>query len=405
MGVELGEIFNDALNNSLFKNKSVLQVKHIPDLILHREEEIKGIAGILAPVLREERPSNLFIYGKTGTGKTLTIQHITKQLLSISEKRNIPLKICYLNCKLKRTADTEYRLVAELCRQIFNIEVPSTGLPTDEVYKTFIDNLEKEKFILILILDEIDQLVNKSGDEILYNLTRLNTQITKSEISFIGISNDLTFTENIEPRARSSLGEEEITFDSYNALQLKQILEERAKVAFREDVIKEGVIEKCAAYSVREHGDARRALDLLRVAGELAERNNEQQVEVKHIDEAQEKIEKDIVIDSVTKQPIHLKIVLYSIISICSKEPKNSKEPIFTGGVYEKYRNYCKDYGIIPLTQRRVSDLIAELDMSGIINTKVISKGRYGRTRKISLSISDSITLKIEEILKEGLGI
>ena len=61
--------------------------------------------------------------------------------------------------------------------------------------------------------------------------------------------------------------------------------------------------------------------------------------------------------------------------------------------------------GTKPLTQRRVGDIIAELDMSGIINARVISKGRYGRTRRISLAVPENIVKKIDLMLREGLGL
>jgi len=132
-------------------------------------------------------------------------------------------------------------------------------LPTDEIYRRFINILDKEKRVVIFVLDEIDQLVKKAGDEILYNLTRLNSELKNTTISIVGISNDLLFTDNIDPRVKSSLSEEELVFPPYNAIQLQDILRQRAMNAFREGIVGEGVIEKCAAYAAREHGDARRA--------------------------------------------------------------------------------------------------------------------------------------------------
>ena len=235
------------------------------------------------------------------------------------------MQVFYLNCKLKRVADTEYRLIAQLARE-FGEEVPATGLPTDEIYKIFVKALDKKKQILILILDEIDQLVSKTGDEILYNLTRLNTELKNAEVSIIGISNDLVFTDNLDPRVKSSLSEEELVFPPYNAIQLQKILKQRSDMAFKEGTVKEGVIEKCAAYAAREHGDARRALELLRVAGELAERKGATEIDVSFIDEAEEKIERDRIFDIVTSQPKQFKLTLYSILSVCS----STEKPIFT---------------------------------------------------------------------------
>ena len=208
------------------------------------------------------------------------------------------------------------------------------------------------------------------------------------------------FTDNIDPRVKSSLSEEELVFPPYNAIQLQDILRERSKRAFRKETVGEGVIEKCAAYAAREHGDARRALELLRVAGELAERKNKTKLDIDHIDEAEEKIEKDRVLDIVHTQPKQFQVTLLAIFSTLKKNEK-----LFTGDVYEVYKDICIKSGLRPLTQRRVSDIIAELDMLGIINARVISKGRYGRTREIKLAIPSSTMPSLSQVLKDGLGL
>ena len=400
-GDSLTKFFNNYLEKpSIFLNKKVLQSNYTPDMIPHRNEQIDYIAGILAPCLRLEKPSNLFLYGKTGTGKTVVSKYVTSQILKVAKQKNLSIEIIYLNCKLKKVADTEYRLIVQLAKE-FGIEIPPTGLPTDEVYKIFIKHLEQRERLVILILDEIDQLVKKTGDEILYNLTRINSELNKVELSIIGITNDLLFMDNVDPRVKSSLSEEELVFAPYNALQIQDILRERSKLAFRTDVIQEGVIEKCAAYAAREHGDARRALELLRVAAELSERRGDSKILIKDIDDAEEKIEKDKVLDIVHTQPKQFQLTLLAILDLCDK----AVSPLFTGDVYEIYKDFCSVVKLKPLTQRRVSDIIAELDMLGIINAKVISKGRYGRTKEIRMAIPQSTVPTIRHTLKEGLNL
>ena len=385
---------------SVFFDKRALQSAYIPENPLHREDQIKQIANILAPVLRGDKPSNSFIYGKTGTGKTLTVKHTTQKLMEVAEKENAQLKIIYINCKLKRSADTEYRLIAHLARELGKA-IPPTGLPTEEVYKSFFKALNKQKQNYILILDEIDQIISKAGDNALYNLTRINEEDTGSTISLIGISNDIMFVDNLDPRVRSSLSEEEIVFPPYNATQIQSILKGRVDFAFNKDVLEQGVVEKCAAYAARDHGDARRALELLRVAGEIADRKNSKKVSITHIDEAEEKIDRDRVIDIVTTQPKQYQLVLYSIVSL--QTGKNTS--IFTGEVYEVYKSLCTKTNTSILTQRRVSDIISEFDMLGIVNAKVISKGRYGRTREIVLEIPESTLPRIKTLLEDGIHI
>ncbi len=399
---KVNSFFEDFLKKDpLFVNKKVLQANYTPDNIPHREEHINKVAGILAPALRIEKPSNMFIYGKTGSGKTLVVKHVTDSMEDIAAKNDLSVKIVYLNCKMKRVADTEYRLIAELAREL-GTDIPATGLPTDEVYRLFLHTLEKKKILLLLVLDEVDQLVSKAGDQILYSLTRLNSELKESVISIIGISNDLMFTNYLDPRVKSSLSEEELVFPPYNAIQLQSILKDRAESAFRKDSIGEGVLQKCAAYAAREHGDARRALELLRVAGELTERKNQVKITLEILDEAEEKIERDRVHDIILSQPKQSQITLLAIFEAARQL---GDKPLFTGDVYELYKELCHKVKIKPLTQRRLSDLVAELDMLGIIHAKVISKGRYGRTRQFGLGVPMSTVPKLEGMLKEVLNL
>ncbi|MEK6984500.1 MAG: ORC1-type DNA replication protein [Nanoarchaeota archaeon] len=398
---ELEAFFDESIGkDSLFFDKSMLQSGYTPETILHREDQTKQIANILSSSLKGDKPSNLFVYGKTGTGKTLTIKYTTKKLMEVAEKKEIPLKVLYVNCKLKRSADTEYRLIAQLAAELGK-PIPPTGLPTEEVYKAFLKAINKYKQNYIIILDEIDQLVSKTGDNVLYNLTRINEGGTEQQLTIIGISNDVLFVDNLDPRVKSSLSEEEIVFPPYNALQIQSILKQRAELAFNKDVLEHGVIEKCAAYAARDHGDARRALELLRVAGEVADRKNTKKITIADIDEAEEKIDRDRIVDVVATQPKQYQLVLYSILSLSSEK----RSTIFTGEVYEVYGSLCSKTNTSVLTQRRVSDIISEFDMLGIVNAKVISKGRYGRTRNISVEISQSTLPRVKNILERSICI
>ncbi|MFT4869169.1 MAG: cell division control protein 6 [Colwellia polaris] len=382
--------------DSVFKNKDALTTSWRPSNILHRDEQINDLASILAPSLKGNDPSNVFLYGSVGTGKTLIVKHVTEELRNVAAEEEIDLNILYINCKMKKVADTEYRLLAKLARQLGE-DVPSTGLPTDEIYNRFFEALKDQKGVVIIALDEIDALVKKVGDEFLYNLTRINDDLEETRVSILGISNDLNFTEYMDSRVKSSLSEEEIIFPPYNALELTEILRERTKKGFIDNVLEDGVISKCSALAAQEHGDARRALDLIRVAGELAERTNDEKIEKRHVDKAQDKIERDRVVETVRSQPKHSKLVLYTILDMTEDD-----EEIATGDVYSEYKELCGNVDVSELTQRRVSGLISELDMLGVINAKVISKGRYGRTRQISVDLSEDIRNQIEELVEDN---
>jgi len=391
--LNLNQVFKQYLQKkSVFKNKESLTDHYVPDQILHREGEITQIAETMAPSLRGHKVSNMFLYGTVGTGKSVSMKHVASELERVSEN----VKILYVNCKMKRVSDTEYRLLAELIRKMGQM-VPPTGLPTDHVYRIFFEIIDSEKQNIILVLDEIDALIQKTGDEILYNLTRINQDMKNAKLSIVGISNNASFTNDIDPRVKSSLSEEEIIFKPYDATQLKDILTKRSIEAFNTGVLENGVIAKCAALAAQEHGDARRALDLLRMAGEIAERSGELKITTNYVDKAEEKLDMDRIEEIIKSQPRQSQAVMSSIIKL----HEEGQRDIQTGDVFTYYEKICKSSGLKPLTQRRISDLVGELDMLGVINAKVISKGRYGRTREINVPISKPMLEKIKKILQE----
>jgi len=391
--VSLKDIFSSYTSKKpIFKDKDTLSIRFTPENIPHRDEQINQLAHILAPVLRNEKPSNVFIYGKPGTGKTLVTKKVAANLEIAAESNN--LKVIYLNCKMRKVTDTEYRLLAQLI-EFFGEKVPYTGLPTNELYNRFYRLLDSSQQNVVLVLDEIDSLVNKIGSQFLYSITRVNQEMEKTKITLVGISNNISFLENIDSRVKSSLSEEELIFPPYNATEIKDILTERARIAFHQETITDAAIAKCAALAAQEHGDARKAIDLLRVAGETAERIGSVQVKEEHVDIAQNKVDTDRYTETIRSQPKQSKIVFKAILELYKKNAKS----VQTGDVYDLYAKICQKNNIKPLTQRRVSDLISELDTFGIVSTVNISKGRYGRTRKINVNLSGTVVTKIEEML------
>jgi cell division control protein 6 len=424
-------LFDELLSGApIFDQKEVLRPSYTPHQLPHRNEQINDIATILVSALRGDTPSNILVYGKTGTGKTASARFVSQELKQTSEDYPVPCEVEYINCEV---TDTQYRVLARLANQfiednrrrleteletleallasgspedlaehgyesrqgvrerIQELEeyresqeaVPMTGWPTDRVYSEFFEAVDFYQRVVVIMLDEIDKLVEKSGDDTLYNLSRMNSDLENSRVSIIGISNDLKFTEFLDPRVKSSLGEEEIVFPPYDAEQLTDILRQRADIAFKDGVLSEEVIPLCSAFAAQEHGDARRALDLLRTAGELAERSQDELVLEHHVREAQEKIELDRIVEAVRTLPQQSKLILLSIIRL----EEGGEENINTGEVFNVYKRICEDVDADVLTQRRVTDLISELDMLGIVNAVVVSKGRYGRTKEISLSV------------------
>jgi len=375
------EIFRRAKEGrALFTDRNALTPDYVPETLPFRDDQTKAVAEVLAPVLHGSKPSNLLLYGKTGTGKTAVAKYVLAKLEGEADRSR--LVVAYVNT---RHANSEYRTVTELGRAA-GVELPFTGLSVGEALARVFKEMKAKTTRMILVMDEIDYLVNTHGDSILYEFTRSNEQLSPGFLSIVGISNDLKFKEGLDPRVLSSLSEEELVFPPYTVDELREILTERAKVAFRPGVATPGAINLIAAMAGSEHGDARRAIDLLRVAGEVAEREGLSKVDDSCVAKASDKMEHDRVEEAILSLPIQSKAILRAIW--------NFKDGTNTGKLYVAYRNNARDMGIDVLTQRRMSGILAELDLLGLVQASVVSKGRRGRTKKIQLLVDDETMRK-----------
>jgi cell division control protein 6 len=380
----LDEVFEKFIDGSkIFKDREVLRHDYLPERLPHREEQIRQLGETVAPVLKSARSSNAFIYGKTGTGKTAVTKYVLARLEAKAKEFNAPVKSRYVNC---RVSGSEYRVFAGLCQNI-GVHVPFTGLSVGEVFDRFKAGLDASRIIFIIVLDEIDTLIKARGDCLLYELTRINETLLNSKVSIVCISNDLRLKEYLDPRVFSSLSEEEIVFRPYDAGELKNILLERSRLAFFESTMSDSAVGLCAALAAAEHGDARRALDLLRVAGELAERRGANVVTEEHVREAEKTIEQNRVVEALKNLTLHSKLVVLSVYHLNRADVYRA----VTGEIYEVYGELCEELGIAPLTQRRLGTLVNELDSMGLLNAKIISMGRYGRTKKIRLELARTL--------------
>lgn len=369
---------NNSSSKKIFKNKESLDHRFLPEKLVHREEQIREIAKNWVDALNEITPSNVTLYGKTGTGKTAASKYAREQLIDAARNENVFVKVEYIRCT---DYTTEYQVIAQLCQQLGR-DVPNRGWTKGEIVNTFRDifrtNAFGKKLILIVILDEIDILLDKDGDGILYTLTRTGN------VSVLLISNYLDFKKLIKSRVTSSLNDKEIVFPPYGADQLADILSERVELAFKEDVLESDVIPLCSAMAAKEEGDARYALDLLKNAGELASYENSDKVTSQHVRMAKDRIEHNKVTDIIQTLPLQQQRLLESILNLTKQD-----EEITSGKLYDEYKEIS---GKDAVTYRRIFDFINELELLGIISTNTISRGRgKGRTNIIKLQCDETL--------------
>jgi len=383
-----GNIFEKILGqDSLFIDRKAFDHAFEPSSLPHRDHEVEALVRNLVDALNGHIPSNMLLYGVPGSGKTVVTRFVLGQLLDKGVEMGQPVQTYEINC---RNVDTKYRVVQTIASQLArrgDTPIPFTGWPTDRVLETLIYRMDRAAGVHIIVLDEIDNLVSRAGDDLLYNLTSLNTVLRNARCCIIGISNDLHFTQQLDPRVSSRLSQEDLVFHPYGALEIQDILNERVETGLREDVLEGGVLELCAALAAQEHGDARRALDLLRISVQKAEQRAQARVDPKHVRLAQSQLEYDQVTPVLKSLPLHQKVVLFAIIL----NEENGLRNISTGEVYRTYADACMKIGVEPLTPRRISSLLNELDTLGLIMARNVSKGRGGRSKQVNSAIPKAI--------------
>ena len=376
----------------MIKNKKVLQTTYLPEELPHRKNEIDKIASIISIGLYGDKPSNIMIYGATGTGKTAVISYIGKELKKIDPDGD-RCSYLYVNCEV---VDTSYGILFNIASQFIkdiNQKIPFTGWSFEKLYTEFYEQIESMNRVFVIVLDEIDHMISKKGDDIFYHLAKINEHLVKSKVSLIGISNNMKFMELLEPKARSRFGGESMIFQRYDRSQLEDILKQRVKGLFEDDVLDDSVIRYCATIAARNEGDARMAIDLLRVATDIAERNGDSKITEAHVKSAKSSMEIDMIEEAVKTLAPQSKVVLLSVI----KNTETGNTVMITGDVYNIYKQLAIRLQMPILTQRRVTDLISELDMMALINASIKSFGRAGRTKEIKLEVQKDIVERFKQ--------
>jgi len=390
---------------SLLKNTIILNRRYLDDEQLDRNEqfqvleeifsldlrdtEIRELSSHFAPMFRGDHPVHLSLYGKTGTGKTVTMLYFLNMLQSICKKKKIEMRYIHLDLSTPKPC---FRVLNDLACYLDATKRYKKGISLDELMGKIEEKLRDHKGYFIIFVDEVDH-VRRDMDSFLKFLVKRLPQTISLKLVLVFTSNRLNWQENMDPRIRSFLKINELFFKPYNACDLRQILSLRIKKALNQLMIEQGVLEKIAAVSSKSHGDARKAVELLSKSALIAEREGTK-VTLDLVDRALDDIEKDKYVAMIKASPKQLQAALYAIITLTT-----GKKPLYTGDAYDGYNSFCNRSGLRALTQRAFSDLVSELDIYGFIQAKIFSHGRYGRTKEISVNLPREITDKLKQVI------
>lgn len=368
-------------SKSLFKDQSVLSPHYVPQTLPFREAQIKEILSFLSPALKAQKPRNLFIYGKTGTGKTCVAKRVIEAFNTNGQK----IKMFYINCRIY---NSRYRVMQRALKD-FVPELEKSGFGLTFLYEKLVDILNEGNQIM-LVLDEID--MTKDLDDLVYTLTRINDEVKAGGLTIIGISNKLSFKDALDPRSKSSLYESEKVFSPYTSEQLQQILIQRAELAFSQGAAIKPAINLIAALTAQENGDARYALKLLHKAAEVAEHRESDTIDECDVETAAKNVDADLITEIANTLPQNHQIVLYSIATLSLNGSKYARLEesietghLFSGEVYDEYEHTAKQLRKKARSVRWYHEYLNDLEMLGLITTMPSSKGIRGKTTLIKL--------------------
>jgi len=381
------DMLDDEGEASVFVNRDLVEPDTIIDeeRIVGRDDQLESVVSFLKPTLQGNRPPNMLLYGPAGTGKSLIIGAVTQQIIELCQSKGERFGVVDINCQPINTLDQAvYDLVQTVAKDVgAEVGVPGTGVSTKRKYRRLYELINEHYDSVIFILDEIDLLVGRRANDepayskLLYQLSRAsNTNEIEGRVSVAALTNDPKFMEDIDGRAESSFNPRDIYFPDYDATQLREILQNR-RDAFRQDALKDDVIPLVAAFAAQSHGDARKAIDLFRGAGDLADERDDSRVTEDHVRESQEEIDKDRSLKLVEGLTTQKKISLYATAAVaCHSNQSRSSVPSPVG--FKVYQWVTNELDADQMTRETYVKYVKELSTYGLISTSRKSRGRGG---------------------------
>jgi cell division control protein 6 len=356
-----------------------------------RSEEMTHLSRHFAPILRGNHPTHLALWGKTGTGKTLTMRFFMGLLVEMCRTKQIPLRVEHLNLATARPC---FRAINDLACLLNASRRYKKGISLVELMYRIESALADFRGYFVLFVDEVDH-VRTDQDTFMSFLVRRLPQAIPGKLILVFASNKLNWRDNLDPRVLSFLKIRELLFNPYNAMDLQHILRIRVNKALAPESVEPGVVEKIAALSSHDHGDARQAVDLLARSAELAQAAATK-ITLPLVDRAAEEIERDKYSDMIRTAPAQMQAAMAAII----RTAQNTQERRYkTTELYEQYHAFCREAAITPVAIRAFRESLNELDLYGFVRTRVLSRGRQGRALEVALELDEELVNKIYNII------
>jgi cell division control protein 6 len=394
----IAEAFLSATQRRITTNPALLDDEKLPEAervaalreIFHRnirQKQMERLARHIAPVLGGTPPPNVLIYGPSGTGKSVTCLHFLSTLSAMCENKGVSFRYFYVDLTTPKTC---FGALNELAIALDgHTRRYRKGIALEHIQETVISALGGTRGAVCIMVDEVDNITMDS--DLFYTfLAKTLPKKVQATLLYVFLTNRLEWEKTIDPRTLSVLKKTDLIFEPYDAYDLVEILKLRVEKALNAKKVDSGAIRKIAAYASRETGDARKAVELLVKAVKIAEESSGFLGEAE-VDRADSMLEIDKTEELIAALAPQQRLALEaSYLGL-----RSQKGRLTTGHAYRFYCDLCVREDNRALTQRRFSDMVSFLDLYGLISARVISKGRYGKTRELSGSLSEATVTKL----------
>ncbi|AEB94356.1 MAG: ORC1-type DNA replication protein [Metallosphaera sp.] len=394
---KLEDIIESSLSGStIFKRQEVLTPEHIPSRLPHREEKIKELTVIFRELTNDPSSTSIrvVVSGPTGTGKTVTTKTFGNLFKSKLKERGTKIEYIHINCHRQRTL---YLLTMELASNL-KLPIPVRGLSAQESFRIIHDYLAKRNIHVILTLDEFDYLINTSPHEDIYFLVRLYDELssTTRHMSYIFIMRDEQNVSTLDRSIKDHMMRNIVKFEPYKVRELKDILTDRVSEAFQPNVVPEETVDYISnvyGHDKGGSGNARLAIEVLEMAGKIAEIKNSPVVLMDYAKEANSRINAEAgeILEEISYLELHPLLILKALINLYNRLKTSS---IQIGRLEKEYRDLCQELGEEPRRHTQVYEYVKRMKLMGILETQQSGRGMRGRTTLISFSVPISQDLE-----------
>ena len=389
-------LFDSLPEDRIFIDKLYLKYEYTPDYkeIVGRQEQMQELGSKLNPILHGKSGSVAFVTGLTGNGKTTTVKISLEQLQERMESKDRDLVTSYIE-----TCSSPLQVFRRIS---VDLDLDFQGTELDRYLTKLKEKIKEEDLAYVVALDDIDQLFEEGkssddGNELLKSLYGARVDILNNsdgDLIIIGVTNNVNFTNQFNSKNRSRYTEDTIRFPSYNANQLRDILRIRAEKAMRDEVYDEGLLSKIAAKVAKGEGDARKAIKVLRKVGEMAVDRECHSIKQQFVDEAIDEVEKRNAVSEFENLPNNQQIAYYAILD-------DSRQTLKTKRAYSRYKKWCNRLEVNPVSKKRLTDFLSDLENSGFVDigSKKLTHG--GRTNTYKSLHGEELQEAIMEAFEE----